>query len=430
MADPVVYTPRPYVRDAYTPDTRSIGALLLRRGQDQGTAAAIRGATAAQMWQQLARGFQEYGNVTREQAAQAATFTMREAERQAAEKLKRDEMAERKAEREADQRRQQQQDDRQTAIYTAGETAPGPIDRFTAEILSKFPGTAARVRGQQTLPATVTPGAFGEVSQEPEVFPVLEPSAPQIAAAQAVSRAEAAAKAAAADRAADNARLDAAQREAMRHNRAIENKPATVPAPSFQSKEVLGDDGKPVMANFDARSGHYINVQTGKPIANPRPVPSATEMMDSRKFSKAAPVLKGIGELSERINTLQGVVAKASGEVERQKARVNLNDDVAEYEALVSGFTPMIARALGHTGVLTQQDVDSVKALFPRPGDSRTLRDRKVTRMMGIIGELEGVEGLPPKEPVGFSVTAPDGQVFTFPTQAAADVFKKRAGIK
>lgn len=166
------------------------------------------------------------------------------------------------------------------------------------------------------------------------------------------------------------------------------------PTVRYQPREVLGDDGKPTIANYDALTGEHIDTKTGQPIKAPKPVPSAMEQMDSRKFQKAAPVLKGISELSERINTLQGVYAKAVGETAKAKAKVNLDDDVAEYQALVSGFTPLIARSLGHTGVLTQQDVDSVKELFPKPGDSKTLRDRKVNRMMKIIGELEGTEGV------------------------------------
>lgn len=174
-------------------------------------------------------------------------------------------------------------------------------------------------------------------------------------------------------------------RRVMRESADLERAPVQ---PSFQAKEVLGDDGKSVMANFDARTGRYTD-QSGKPIANPRPVPSAMETQDARKFKQADPILRSVTELSERINTQEGVIAKMSGGIERQKARVNLNDDIAEYEALVSGFTPLVARALGHTGVLTQQDVDSVKALFPRPGDSKSLRDRKIARIKSIIGELQ-----------------------------------------
>ena len=167
-------------------------------------------------------------------------------------------------------------------------------------------------------------------------------------------------------------------------------KPLVGHQPSYQAKEVLNDEGKPVMANFNAKTGQYVEVSTGKPIQKPKPVPSAAETQDSRKFQQAGPVLAAVSELSERINTLKGVYAKAQGEAAKAAAKVNLNDDVAEYEALVSGFTPLVARALGHTGVLTQQDVDSVRNLFPTPGDSKTLRDRKVKRMNGIIKVLQG----------------------------------------
>lgn len=136
---------------------------------------------------------------------------------------------------------------------------------------------------------------------------------------------------------------------------------------------------------------------------------SAMESLDERKYKKAEPVLRGITELSEKINTQAGLLAKMGGGAAKLAAKANYNDDVAEYDALVSGFTPMVARALGHTGVLTQQDVDSVKALFPRPGDSKTLRDRKMSRVLGIISDLEGATSGPakpmaggkPKDPLG-----------------------------
>ena len=169
--------------------------------------------------------------------------------------------------------------------------------------------------------------------------------------------------------------------------------------PAFQAKEVLGDDGKPVMASFDPRSNRWLT-PAGQSIANPRPVPSAAETQDARKFKQAAPILSGVSQLSERINTQAGLIAKMSGGVEKLKAQANYNDDVAEYEALISGFTPLVARALGHTGVLTQQDVDSVKALFPQPGNSKSLRDRKIARITSIIGDLEaGAGGTPSVTP-------------------------------
>jgi hypothetical protein len=64
------------------------------------------------------------------------------------------------------------------------------------------------------------------------------------------------------------------------------------------------------------------------------------------------------------------------------------------------GFTPLVARALGHTGVLTEQDVQSVRALFPRPEDSKSLRDRKVSRLKGLMLQMPGMD------PNAFGVTS------------------------
>jgi len=157
---------------------------------------------------------------------------------------------------------------------------------------------------------------------------------------------------------------------------------------SFQAKDILDDSGKPVVANFNSKTGEYFGTD-GVKIKNPKPVPSDRVAQDQQKFKKAAPVISAMSELSEKINTQEGLLAKMEGGARKLAAKANYDDDVAEYQSLISGFTPMVARALGHTGVLTQQDVDSVKALFPLPGDSKTLRDRKVTRLKSIISELE-----------------------------------------
>lgn len=121
--------------------------------------------------------------------------------------------------------------------------------------------------------------------------------------------------------------------------------------------------------------------------------PTAEQRNKSAASARSAPVLSAISELSERINTGQGAIAKISGTVERAKAQANLSDDVAEYDAVVSGFTPMLARAVGHTGVLTEQDVQSVRKMLPQPGDSKSVRDRKITRINSLMGAVSGPAG-------------------------------------
>lgn len=133
------------------------------------------------------------------------------------------------------------------------------------------------------------------------------------------------------------------------------------------------------------------------PLPSEAPIQPRTEPADIRTkrtaFATAAPVIDSISSLSEKINTQQGVMAKLSGEAEKAKAQINLNDDVAEYESIISGFTPLVARAVGHSGVLTEQDVQSVRKMFPAPGDSKSLRDRKVARLKSIMGGVQEAVG-------------------------------------
>jgi hypothetical protein len=120
------------------------------------------------------------------------------------------------------------------------------------------------------------------------------------------------------------------------------------------------------------------------------PAPTADMRNRSYASGRARPVLDALGELSEKINTGAGLLAKITGEAEKLAAKANYDDDVAEYNALISGWTPLVARAVGHTGVLTEQDVQSVREMFPKPGDSKTLRDRKIKRLMSLFDAISG----------------------------------------
>lgn len=104
-------------------------------------------------------------------------------------------------------------------------------------------------------------------------------------------------------------------------------------------------------------------------------------------------IMKGVADLTAKINKSEGLWAKVTGAYKSAAGAMNLDPDVAEYESLIQGATPFIARRMGHTGVLTQQDVDSVRAMFPKTGDSRTVRDRKIARVFSILG-LPIPEGL------------------------------------
>jgi hypothetical protein len=111
--------------------------------------------------------------------------------------------------------------------------------------------------------------------------------------------------------------------------------------------------------------------------------------------SSADPVINEIDQLSQQINTggggfPEGLWTTAKGAGREAASTVNLDNAVAEYTSLVDGFTPLIARAVGHVGVLTEQDVQSVKRLFPTPRDNKQLRDAKVARVRKIMAAIHG----------------------------------------
>jgi hypothetical protein len=145
--------------------------------------------------------------------------------------------------------------------------------------------------------------------------------------------------------------------------------------------------GQIVSVDRETNTSKVVTGPDGKPLGQ-ADTAATREQASARK--RLTPLLDSVAELTDRINVNQGVYAKMAGGAAKQAAKVNLDDDVAEYEAMVKAFTPLWARALGHVGVLTQQDVDSAKEALPRPGDSKSLKDRKLARIEKILGGTSG----------------------------------------
>ena len=188
---------------------------------------------------------------------------------------------------------------------------------------------------------------------------------------------------------------------------------------SLQAKSVLAEDGSVVMANYNPKSGNYTS-QEGKPLPNVREVPTYQELIDSRKFDKAMPVIEVLEDLSKKINTSEGLIAKASGYKNIAAAKLNYNNDVATYMAVAEGFVPLVARALAHTGVLTEVDLERTERLFADPTASQSLRNQKVAvlrslleKQIEIANRERGGRPLEKKsagETAGSVITTPDGK--------------------
>jgi hypothetical protein len=117
-------------------------------------------------------------------------------------------------------------------------------------------------------------------------------------------------------------------------------------------------------------------------------------------LKRALPVLNEVKALSEQINVvpqeayrgLGGAVAKVKGLGREVSTQAGFDPTLQEYQGLIYGFTPMIARALGHVGVLTQQDVESVYRAFPRAGESKEVAARKLARVERLMSGLSEEE--------------------------------------
>lgn len=97
------------------------------------------------------------------------------------------------------------------------------------------------------------------------------------------------------------------------------------------------------------------------------------------------PVTGEIVEGAEGIFDKQGVLARLDGWWKVGLGYWNKAPAVTEYNALLTGFAPILARSIGHTGVLTQIDVESVVALFPQLGESREIATNKLANVKLIM---------------------------------------------
>jgi hypothetical protein len=133
--------------------------------------------------------------------------------------------------------------------------------------------------------------------------------------------------------------------------------------------------------NYDRKTGRM-----GERVADL--APTATGRERGAAYRAIVPILDTLEGLSEKINVNEGVYATAVGTVGEQAAKVNLDNDIAEYKRILTAMIPMAARAFGHTGVLTQQDVDSAMAAFAQPTDSKALRDRLVATTRNLLKKI------------------------------------------
>lgn len=72
-----------------------------------------------------------------------------------------------------------------------------------------------------------------------------------------------------------------------------------------------------------------------------------------------------------------GLEARGTGLLRKGQAAAGYAPEVNTYQSGVRGFVPLMARALGHVGVLTELDVERTESLFPKVGDTNQEKIQK-----------------------------------------------------
>lgn len=179
-------------------------------------------------------------------------------------------------------------------------------------------------------------------------------------------------------------------------------------------------------------------------------IDDAKEKRDATDREQQALVSNQVADIDNFLNTAQrikntpkDIIKSATGPVASRLP--TLSADVSDFEALVEAlgsqaFIAQIPKIKG-TGSLSEKEGDKLQAslqtLSLKQSPERLIENvdeavRLLTKVRGNIGLKYGVKepALDVPSALQISVQLPNGQTAKFPNQAAADAFKKQAGIK
>jgi hypothetical protein len=105
------------------------------------------------------------------------------------------------------------------------------------------------------------------------------------------------------------------------------------------------------------------------------------------KMGSIPQVLAKLRQLSAKINTHEsGLGAVFGGGARGLAAKAQYDNDVSLYESIATAFIPMVARGLGHTGVLTEKDVQSAREALPHKTENKKLAASKMDFIETLFG--------------------------------------------
>lgn len=437
------YQRLPYVRPAYEPgSTMTVLDLMRLASAAQSRGAATRGAIAADTYRTIGDLF--VGTIDRAQAErERRRLEGIEAQRyQDAQAAQRQQFGAMESERAADRADRSLMRQRQSALDAIGATPAGPIGPQSAAAIREYGPTSGLVRDQQTLPARVTPGAFGDVAADPQSFAVRDQTPEELERAQAVGFQRSQAEAAAAVRAADDARMRQQLDETIRHNKALERattvrsgpRPMTdgqrvqltnqlvrqwttanKPYQDVRRQVAMMDAGMAAARRGDIAAGNEAVLQTFMKVLDPNSVVREGEFW---RLMQGQSLLKRVESAVQRVHSGGWVPI---GELEK-------------YAKLAREVETAVARHSDGTRKRIQRTADEYEIAPELIFDSEPLPDDGSAGGMGAPEAGPAPGGMAPIRPSvshndPLTVTAPNGMVFRFQTPGAAAGFRARAGL-
>lgn len=340
----------------YTPEYSRL-ASIYDQGSDQLSRLALqRGATTADALARLASIFSGYQDSRRQREAVATAAAVRTQEREADRRFeaeqKRLEREERAAERKADAATRKEEQDRGAARWMVDNRQPGVMSAVEAALALRFPETAARFSKQRTLPATVTPGAIGAVSQTPTETGQVElhanpddaRAAEQIAAQRDRWAAEDAARGIDDDRQERALQATIANQEAMRR---IAQQNANTTAANAQAR--LGGGTGTLSASYrNALERVLSNIPANR--RGPK-VAHATRLFEEQNEAELKDFIRQNAIEGENVDTKNQVLGRMATIASLEDTQQILNElrDKGVHTNILKGSIEDIHRALGTT---------------------------------------------------------------------------------
>lgn len=274
------------------------------------------------------------------------------------------------------------------------------------------------------------------------------PNAPQRARQLGMTASQ---QALSANTATDNDRQERTLAETQRHNRVMETRPTS--SGSEPLVAVQGPDGQPVLLPRSQAAG--MRPASDRQNAGARGVTSG----DANRIADFDTSLSDVRVLRNEIGTT-GTASKIEAMAPNWVSDLTgFGAEAKGRQAVIDRVKQVIGKAL-EGGVLRKEDEYKYTKILPTIGDppsvaktkldglEKALIERRQTLMDSLndagydVSRYEsrgGGQAPPPpnqtpnRTPIGgrqgVEVEAPNGKVYTFPNQAQADVFKKRAGI-